>query len=52
MYLKFIYLLYKHRNYYYQLLFLLKVISLYYKIKKTKKIISQELGEWIYVTKI
>lgn len=45
MYLKYIYTFYKYRNYYYKLLFILKVISICYKMKKKK----EEFDEWVFV---
>ena len=51
MYLKIIYLIYKYRQRYYQILFILKVISICYKIRKTTKILMSEIGDWVIVEK-
>ena len=43
--------LYTHRKYFYNILFLLKMLYLFQKIKRTYHITTQIVDDWIFVEK-
>ena len=52
MYFQLIYLMWKYRKFYYNIMLILKLYYVYYKMKKNLKIVTEKVDDWIFVSKI